>query len=50
MSDIYVRVGPDGEWHWLGIATEGIEIKREYLEKEGRMMIASEGYYVEIKP
>ena len=49
MSDIYVRVGPNDEWHWLG-RCEDIEIKREFLEKEGRLMIASESFFVEIKP
>lgn len=49
MANIYVRVGPDDEWHWLGIVDNGLEIKREFLEKEGRLMVASESYYVELK-
>ena len=50
MSAIYVRVGPDDEWHWLGITEGGIEMKREYMENGSRMMVTSESYYIEIKP
>lgn len=48
MSNIYVRVPDGNEWHLLG-RCDGIELRREFMEKEGRQMIASESYYIELK-
>ena len=51
-TPVYIRAAfGDGEWHYIGRTTEfGIELKRDYLNKENRTMIGSESYYIEIKP
>lgn len=48
ISSIYVKVPGGDEWHLLG-RCDGIELRREFMEKEGRNMVVSESYYIELK-
>ena len=50
MSDIYVRVGPDDQWHWLGKVSGDITLKTEVTEAWGRCLATGQSYYVEIEP